>query len=113
LAVYYHITRKSEWSTALATGLYTADSLATEGFIHCSMAHQLIPTANRLFRGRRDLVVLAIDSSRVGADIRHENLEGGTERFPHIYGALEVGAVVAVHLFPPRADGSFGPPAEL
>ena len=113
MPVIYHITRRSDWTAALATGSYTADSLATEGFIHCSTAAQVIATANRLFKGRHDLIFLAIDSSKVGAHIRQENLEGGTDLFPHIYGALEVGAVVAVYPFAPRADGSFDPPVAL
>ena len=107
----YHIARQSDWDAALATGAYTADSLATAGFIHCSTAAQVIATANRLFKGRRDLVLLAIDTAKVRADIREENLEGGAELFPHIYGPLEIGAVVACHLFSPRADGSFELPA--
>jgi uncharacterized protein (DUF952 family) len=66
-----------------------------------------------LFKGRRDLVLLCVDSKKVHAEVRHENLEGGTDLFPHIYGALAVSAVVAVHPFPPLADGSFELPAQL
>ena len=77
MPVIYHITRKTDWEMALAAGSYAADSLATEGFIHCSTAQQVIATANRLFKGRRDLMLLSIDTDRVNAEIRHENLEGG------------------------------------
>ena len=113
MPLLYHITRQSDWTTALAAGSYAAASLATEGFIHCSTAHQVIATANRLFRGRRDLVLLCIDSAKVNAEIRHENLEGGTELFPHVYGALAIASVIAAHDFAPRGDGTFGLPAAL
>ena len=106
----YHIATRNDWVSAQTSGRYAADSLASEGFIHCSTAGQVIATANRIFRGRRDLVLLSVDSARVAAEIRYENLEGGDQLFPHIYGALSVDAVVAVHDFPPLADGSFAPP---
>ena len=110
MSVIYHIATRADWAAAKAAGAYTADSLASEGFIHCSTAGQVIATANRIFRGQRDLVLLDIDSARVEPEIRYENLEGGVQLFPHIYGALSVDAVVAVHDFPPSADGSFALP---
>jgi len=110
MPIVYHISRKTDWSDALTSGAYTADSLTTEGFIHCSTAEQVIATANRLFKGRRDLVLLSVDTDKVGAEIRHENLEGGTELFPHIYGAISAAAIVRVHDFQPGADGTFALP---
>ena len=106
----YHIATRNDWVSAQTSGRYAADSLASEGFIHCSTAAQVIATANRIFRGRRDLVLLGIDSARVKPEIRYENLEGGTQFFPHICGALAIDAVIAPHDFPPSADGSFALP---
>ena len=111
--ILYHIARQSDWTAALGAGSYAAASLATEGFIHCSTAQQVIATANRLFKGRPDLVLLCIDSDRLNAEIRHENLEGGTEAFPHVYGVLPIAAVIAMHEFAPRNDGSFELPPAL
>ena len=113
MSIIYHITRKPDWQTALAIGSYTADSLATEGFIHCSIAPQVIATANRLFKHRRNLVLLCIDTAKVQTEIRYENLEGGTELYPHVYGALELVSVVATHDFPAGADGCFEMPLAL
>jgi uncharacterized protein (DUF952 family) len=107
MPVVYHITRMTDWNTARATGSYAAGSIATEGFIHCSTAQQVIATANRLFKGRDDLVLLCIDTTKVKADIRYENLEGGTSLFPHVYGALELESICAVHDFRPQANGCF------
>ena len=113
MEIIYHITHKSTWNTALAAGSYAADSLATEGYIHCSTAQQVLATANRLFRNRRDLVLLCIDSARIDAEVRYENLEGGTELYPHVYGALELVSVVATHDFPAGVDGCFEMPPPL
>jgi uncharacterized protein (DUF952 family) len=107
VTVIYHITRRIDWDHARSVGAYKADSLSSEGFIHCSTAEQVITTANRLFRGRPGLVLLCIDTSRVQAEIRYENLEGGASLFPHVYGALDSGAIVEVRDFSPRVDGTF------
>jgi uncharacterized protein (DUF952 family) len=48
-----------------------------------------------------------VDEAAVGAEVRRENLEGGTTLFPHIYGPLPVSAVVKVTPMVPSADGTF------
>ena len=101
------MTTAQDWDTARAAGAYEADSLATEGFIHCSEADQYAWVANQRFLGRQDLVLLRIEESRLTAPLRRENLEGGERLFPHIYGALNLDAVVHVAPFVPAADGSF------
>jgi len=113
VAIIYHIARRSVWEAAVPAGCYAADSLSSEGYIHCSTAAQLLATANRLFRGRTDLVLLCIDTDLVQPEIRYENLEGETSLFPHVYGPLATGSIRAVHAFRPLADGSFELPAEL
>ena len=103
----YHITHLVEWDAAKEKGSYQADSFATQGFIHCSSQQQVVPVANRYYTGQQGLVLLQIDPERVGVPVRWENLEGGSELFPHIYGPLATDAVIEVLNFPPRPDGSF------
>ncbi len=103
----FHITSESAWREASRSGAYTADSLATEGFIHCSERHQVVWVANQRFRGRQDLVLLRIDPARLTAEVIRENLEGGEQLFPHVYGAIPTDAVVEVVPFRPGADGGF------
>ena len=91
----FHITTAPEWQAAVADGAYTAPSLADEGFIHTSTADQVRATGARFYADGADLVILRIDPDAVAAEIRWERADGG-ELFPHIYGPLEVGAVVAV-----------------
>ena len=104
----FHITSRASWEAALGAGIYEADSLATEGFIHCSKADQYIWVANQRFHARTDLVLLQIDPTRLRCQVRYENLEGGVPLFPHVYGAIPIRAVLNVTPLRPLEDGSFG-----
>ena len=106
----YHITERRHWDAAINVGTYRADSLATEGFIHCSLRRQVLVVANYLYHSREDLVLLEIDPAAVSADLRYE---GETDRFPHLYGPLNLDAVTRVIPFPPQPDGQFAFPSEL
>lgn len=111
MAIIFHITRREAWEKA--AGAYRTEMLAVEGFIHCSTREQVIQVANTRFRGQSGLVLLSIDTDKVRAEIRHENLEGGLLLFPHIYGEINADAVIQVTAFEPRADGYFTLPARL
>ena len=103
----YHLTTRPDWQSALASGSYTADSLASEGFIHCSTARQVLRSANRYFEGKPDVLVLTIDPDKVRPGIRFENLSGGEDLFPHIYGPLNLDAVLEVKTLTAGIDGTF------
>jgi uncharacterized protein (DUF952 family) len=107
----FHIAAAAAWKAP--GGAYTGDTLESEGFIHCSTAAQVLDVAHARFCGRRDLVLLCIDARRVVAEIRYENLEGGGELFPHIYGPLDREAVRAAQPLELGADGRFAATAEL
>jgi uncharacterized protein (DUF952 family) len=68
--------------------------------------------ANQRFRGRQDLVLLHIDPRHLDAVVRYENLEGGQQQFPHVYGPVPLSAVVHAVAFRPDADGTFRGPVE-
>jgi uncharacterized protein (DUF952 family) len=110
VARLYHITSKQNAVEAEKAGTYEPAAFGREGFIHCSYAHQVVAVANRIFRGRPDLVLLEIDPAALGCPVVDENLEGGSELFPHIYGRLKMTAVVRVHDFSCDSDGGFSGP---
>jgi uncharacterized protein (DUF952 family) len=103
----YHITTAEEAREAAAAGQYTPALFEREGFIHCSHAHQVPSVANRIFRGRTGLVLLEIDQTMLGCDVIEENLEGGAELFPHVYGPLKMSAVVRILECPCDDSGRF------
>jgi uncharacterized protein (DUF952 family) len=109
----FHITSAEEARDAIRAGIYAPGAFEVEGFIHCSYARQVCDIANRLFSGRSDLVLLEIDRTKLTCDVIDENLEGGTQLFPHIYGRLPAGAVVKTHRFPCGADGRFELPGTV
>ena len=108
-----HIATRESWEEAVKAGKYTAPSLDTQGFIHCSLPEQVIPVADFIFRGQRGLVLLFINEARLTASVKYENLEGGQKLFPHVYGPVNLDAVVEVVDFPPLPDGTFALPPEL
>jgi uncharacterized protein (DUF952 family) len=103
----FHIAREAAWDEAIKSGAYQGDTLIQAGFIHCSTKDQVVDVANRVFKGQNDLVLLCVDSERVNSEIRFENLEGGIQKYPHIYGPLNLNAVVNVLILKPEADGQF------
>jgi uncharacterized protein (DUF952 family) len=103
----FHITSAEEARDAVRAGIHAPRSFEAEGFIHCSYARQVCDVANRVFAGRSDLVLLEIDRTKLTCAVIDENLEGGAQLFPHIYGRLPVGAVVKTHPFPCGGDGRF------
>lgn len=97
----YHVTFKRDWEGALATGEYRLSTrgarLADVGYIHGSFANQVQRIGAYVFRDTSDpLVVLVVDPGRLNARVEVENLEGGDEGFPHIYGPLPASAVLDV-----------------
>ncbi|MGD1911066.1 MAG: DUF952 domain-containing protein [Rivularia sp. (in: cyanobacteria)] len=107
-----HITPPQDWEKAKNTGIYRADSLETEGFIHCSTPTQVVRTANLWFKNQTDLLLLFIDSEKVTSEIRYD-IVAENQRFPHIYGALNTNAVFKVIEFEPNENGVFELPTEF
>jgi uncharacterized protein (DUF952 family) len=107
----YHIATAADWEQACRDGQYTTSTrgrtLAEQGFIHGSTAGQVAPVANMIYKGEPDLLVLVIDTDRVGPEIRYEQVPGWDAPFPHIYGPLNVDAVMETRPLRPGPDGEF------
>jgi uncharacterized protein (DUF952 family) len=110
--IIIHIARREDWERAKRIGSYKGDTLETQGFIHCSLPRQIINVANSVYKGKRGLVLLCIDTRRIGAKVRYEGVEGG-DKYPHIYGFLNVDSVVEVFDFEPNEEGLFKLPLIL
>ena len=96
----FHIIERSAWSDAQASGVLRPASLATEGFVHFSFAEQVADTAARHYPGVDDLCVLEVDPDRLPVPVVVEDSHDGAGAFPHVYGEIPVGAVVAVRDLP-------------
>ena len=103
----YHFTSKTDYQKAKEVGVYTPQSLETEGFIHFSKKEQILRSANLHRKGQKNLVLLRINPNQLEAELVYENTTGGTELFPHLYGPLNLNAVEEVNDFPPNHEGLF------
>ena len=90
----YHITTAAAWEKAQVEGAYTADSLATEGFIHCSTTDQVAGVLERYYKGQTGLVKLTIDKSKVTSPLIFELATSINEVFPHIHGPINLSAII-------------------
>jgi uncharacterized protein (DUF952 family) len=109
-----HICPADEWLSAQTRGELRPESLASVGFIHLSTPDQVHLPANRLYRGRTDLLLLHIDPARLDSPVRWElgvSTDPESMLFPHLYGALPASCVINVTNYLPGPDGTF-PPAE-
>jgi uncharacterized protein (DUF952 family) len=107
------IARAEDWAAAKASGVYRVPSLEADGFIHLSRPHQVHIPANALYSDTPGLVLLWIDPSRLVAELRYEPGTGGEPMdFPHLYGPLNIDAIVAESPMEPWKNGEFQlPPA--
>ena len=106
----YHIAFRVHWKAAIAAGEYRPPSLADEGFIHaCGDEAQMLRTAGRLFPDRTDLLALDIEVARLPAasPVLREPARSG-EIYPHVYGPVNLAAVVRIRALPPDATAPHG-----
>jgi uncharacterized protein (DUF952 family) len=102
----YKICPASAWREAERQGVFrgSADD-ARDGFIHFSAGSQVAETARKHFAGQIGLFLIAVDADALGAALRWERSRND-ELFPHLYGELDLGAVVGIHNMRARSDGS-------
>lgn len=103
----YHLLPRARWERQPPDELYSAASLADEGFIHCTAERDwLLRVANHFYRDEPgEWVALVIDEARVSSEIRWEMADG--HRFPHIYGPLNLDAIIHSVSLPRGEDGEF------
>ena len=105
IKIIYHICRLEEWEVAEKTGSYFGSSQDKEdGFIHFSSGDKIVESAAKHRMGQTGLLLLSVDSRRLGITLKWEESRGGV-LFPHLYGALSVSAVMRVDGLPLGKDG--------
>ena len=116
-----HLLSRESWVEAQAQGQHVAPSVATEGFAHCSTEHQMVDVANKYYSGATNMVLLNIDPTKLTSQLKFEppaHLDGSPAlphepMFPHIYGPINLDAVIEVIDFPSRSNGEFVAPPQL
>jgi uncharacterized protein (DUF952 family) len=101
----YKICPAALWREAERVGAFHGSPVdRRDGFIHFSTAAQVAETAEKHFSGEGDLVLVAVESGRLGDRLRWEPSRGGA-LFPHLYGELSVAVVRGVEALPLGPDG--------
>jgi len=105
----FHLAIAEVWYAAERAGApYAPDDYEADGFIHCSTADQLVATANRYYRGRRDLMLVELEAARLGDSLVWEpGRRDRSELFPHLYDTVDRDTVIGVQGFLPGPDGDF------
>jgi uncharacterized protein (DUF952 family) len=88
----YHIVLPDKWNDFRGSS-YEHESLATEGFIHCSFEEQLEEVMKRYFRGFEAVTILEIDPAKLTSRLVVEPSTNG-ESYPHIYGPINLDSIV-------------------
>lgn len=96
----FHIVESTVWAAAKERGTYAPASLASEGFIHLSEKQQVAGTIERfykeqIYKEQTGLVLLEIDPKLLHSVLQYNQVPGHGI-FPHLYGALNLEAVVRV-----------------
>jgi uncharacterized protein (DUF952 family) len=100
-----HLCPRQEWLQAQVSGSYQDISLRDAGFIHCSQPEQLLEVANRFYQDIPDLVLLWLDPDQLTSAVRWELADGAL--FPHVYGPINLEAVIAIGAFQPDLNGTY------
>jgi uncharacterized protein (DUF952 family) len=106
-----HIALVEEWNAARKAGSYRISSLGKSlddgaTFIHASRPEQVAMVANFAYDDVTEpLCLLVIDTERLVSALCDEDLDGTGMSFPHIYGPLNLDAVVDVLPYERGTDG--------
>ena len=92
----YHVTTNLQWQQALAKGFFEEPSLHTEGFIHNSTKEQVAGVLERYYKNKTDLVLLHINEDKLTAVLKYELAPSVNEMFPHIFGVINIDAIVKI-----------------
>lgn len=109
----FKIFRRPEWNAFRAAGETRGAPVdLADGYIHLSTSAQVAETAARHFATESDLVLVAVDGERLGADLKWEPSRGG-QLFPHLYRALRASDVLWDKSLPLGATGHIFPEGHL
>jgi uncharacterized protein (DUF952 family) len=112
MSVIFHIATGRDWERAISTGIYTTESMRSDDVIGCFSPAQYGAAANNLYAGRTDLVLLLIDTDRLGSEVRTERADAHGQPVPCVDGPVNLDAVFEATPYRPGADGRFHPHEE-
>ena len=105
MTTIFKICDRAAWQAAERAGHYGGSDVdRCDGFIHFSTAAQLAETAARHFARQTDLMLVAVDTDRLGSCLKWEASRGG-DLFPHLYAVVPLAAVRWAARLPDEVNG--------
>lgn len=101
----YLIVSQAEYMQAIEKGQLVKESLGSEGFIHASDLPNLTRVANKFYLSCELPMVLEVAVEEIEAEVKWE--AAANSLYPHIYGPLNMSAVVNVHAIVKEDTGLF------
>ena len=119
-SMIYHLVLEPDFRAQREAAQYTPANLSADGFVHCSLEASVVPVANDYYADApAQLLLLEIDPDKLAAETRYEAaapIEGGGTAhlenapvFPHVYGPIDMAAVVGIGVLGRNADGYHWP----
>ena len=103
----FHVVKKEDWKEYKKDSRYHPESLDTNGFIHCSSGRDIESITNSLYKGEDGVLLIIINTTLVEPEIRYENSGNSNIKYPHIYGPLNMDAVIDKIELASEDDGSY------
>lgn len=97
-ATAFKILTADQWAQWQADGLFHGAPVdLADGYVHLSAADQVQGTLDKHFAGQTGLLLAEIDLAALGPAVKWEISRGGA-RFPHVYAAIPIDAVLETRL---------------
>lgn len=91
----YHIVLPEVWENFKHENDYEAESLQTEGFIHCSYRDQLDGVLQRYYQNKKKVLILHLNPEFLTSELIAEP-STNQEIYPHIYGKINKSAIMEI-----------------
>jgi uncharacterized protein (DUF952 family) len=105
--IIYKIFLQIEWNEMLANRYFSGSvDDKRDGFIHLSTSIQLAETLSKHFRDKDSIVVAEVDAEKNSELLKYELSRGGN-KFPHLYGNLELSSIINYWTLSPDDKGAY------
>jgi len=105
-SVIFKVLSADQWKIAQDQGEFHGAAIdLSDGYIHFSTPEQVQETVAKHFAGQADLLLVGVDPSKLGDELKWEPSRGGA-LFPHLYSTLKLDCVVSVDELRLGEDGS-------
>jgi len=108
MKIIYHFVEKDYFEEFRGRDEYFPANYKSDGFIHCTREPENVARVADFIIGGKpgEYLLLAINEEKVNAEVRYESA-GPSILFPHIYGHLNMDALINILHFLRNEDGRF------